>query len=113
MHYVAGLVQERRNSSALAIELRLSCTNPLICDIIVTDAKFEHGMKFHSEQKKFGEISNSSIWKMQILNSKVCLKFYCVTREKYLNGYPMTDRTIIRFRITQLDMHYILTYVMG
>ena len=23
-----GLVQERRNSSALALELRLSCTNP-------------------------------------------------------------------------------------
>ena len=25
---IHGLVQERRNSSALAIELRLSCTNP-------------------------------------------------------------------------------------
>ena len=25
---VDGLVQERRNSSALAMELRLSCTNP-------------------------------------------------------------------------------------
>ena len=29
LHYYAdGLVQERRNSSALAMELRLSCTNP-------------------------------------------------------------------------------------
>ena len=28
--HVDGLVQERRNSSALAMELRLSCTNPLI-----------------------------------------------------------------------------------
>ena len=28
--YIDGLVPERRNSSALAIELRLSCTNPLI-----------------------------------------------------------------------------------
>ena len=27
---INGLVQERRNSSALAMELRLSCTNPLI-----------------------------------------------------------------------------------
>ena len=27
-HNVDGLVQERRNSSALALELRLSCTNP-------------------------------------------------------------------------------------
>ena len=29
--YINGLVQESRNSSALAIELRLSCTNPSIC----------------------------------------------------------------------------------
>ena len=28
--YIDGLVQERHNSSALAIELRLSCTNPSI-----------------------------------------------------------------------------------
>ena len=28
--YIDGLVQERRNSSALAMELRLSCTNPSI-----------------------------------------------------------------------------------
>ena len=26
--YIGTLVQERRNSSALAMELRLSCTNP-------------------------------------------------------------------------------------
>ena len=30
---IHGLVQERRNSSALAMELRLSCTNPLICSM--------------------------------------------------------------------------------
>ena len=30
--YINGLVQGRRNSSALAIELRLSCTNPSIFD---------------------------------------------------------------------------------
>ena len=28
--HIEGLVQERRNSSALAMELRLSCTNPSI-----------------------------------------------------------------------------------
>ena len=28
--YIDELVQERRNSSALAVELRLSCTNPSI-----------------------------------------------------------------------------------
>ena len=28
--HIDGLVQERRNSSALAMELRLACTNPSI-----------------------------------------------------------------------------------
>ena len=27
IHYIYGLVEERHNSSALAMELRLSCTN--------------------------------------------------------------------------------------
>ena len=30
--HIDGLMQERRNSSALAMELRLSCTNPSIWD---------------------------------------------------------------------------------
>ena len=30
IYYINGLVQERRNSGALAMELRLSYTNPLI-----------------------------------------------------------------------------------
>ena len=29
--YFDGLVQERRNSIANALELHLSCTNPMIC----------------------------------------------------------------------------------
>ena len=29
--HIDGLVQERRNSSATAMEFRLSCTNPLLC----------------------------------------------------------------------------------
>ena len=33
-HYLDGLVQERRNSSALAMELRLSCINPLIWSLM-------------------------------------------------------------------------------
>ena len=31
--YIDGLVQERHNSSALAMELRLSCTNPSIFEL--------------------------------------------------------------------------------
>ena len=34
--YIDGLVQERRNSSALAIELGLSCTNPSIRGSMMT-----------------------------------------------------------------------------
>ena len=30
-HHIDGLIQERRNSIANALELRLSCTNPSIC----------------------------------------------------------------------------------
>ena len=33
-NHIDGLVQEIRNSSTVAIELRLSCTNPLIYDFI-------------------------------------------------------------------------------
>ena len=44
LHHVQcdGFVQERRNSSALAMELRLSCTNPSsVCKavVIISDVK--------------------------------------------------------------------------
>ena len=32
-HYIDGLVQERCNSSALEMELRISCTNPSISSL--------------------------------------------------------------------------------
>ena len=32
-YYIDGLVQERRNSSVLAMELRLSCINPSVYDM--------------------------------------------------------------------------------
>ena len=32
VHHIDGLGQERRNSNALAMELRLSCTDPSICE---------------------------------------------------------------------------------
>ena len=34
--YIDGLVQERRNSIANALELRLSCTNPSIYDTMAS-----------------------------------------------------------------------------
>ena len=47
MLHIDGLGQERRNSNVLAMELRLSCTNPSICNV------FCHGLRpwlwpFHS-----------------------------------------------------------------
>ena len=33
---IDGLVQERRNSSALAMVLRLSCTNPSKCYLLLS-----------------------------------------------------------------------------
>ena len=38
--YIDGLVQERHNSSVLAMELRLSCANPSICDILCTEEAY-------------------------------------------------------------------------
>ena len=35
--HVDGLVQERRNSTANALELHLSCINPSMCDLVCTD----------------------------------------------------------------------------
>ena len=32
IEHLDGLIQERRNSIANALELRLSCTNPSICN---------------------------------------------------------------------------------
>ena len=37
--YIDGLVQERRNSSASAMELRLSCTNQSICTCTLNSQK--------------------------------------------------------------------------
>ena len=48
--YTDGLVQKRRNSNALAMELRLSCTNPSIWDLnlvitVVTNLQAPNGAK--------------------------------------------------------------------
>ena len=45
-YHIDGLVQERGDSTALAVELRLSCTNPPICFILfqyIFYLRLEHG----------------------------------------------------------------------
>ena len=59
MYYVNWLVQERRNSSALAMELRLSCTNP-----------FMWGLKYQQIIKWLLELQNCEI-NCQLPNSLV------------------------------------------
>ena len=44
MAQIDGLVQYSRNSSALAMELRLSCTNPSICVGAWNDIQIKQAM---------------------------------------------------------------------
>ena len=63
-HDIDGLVPERRNSIALAMELHLSCTNPLI--------DFEGMPKFsviHPQLCHFDRVSLYDIWDLNILVS--------------------------------------------
>ena len=53
---IHGLVQERRNSSAIAMELRLSCTNPLVCYLLLYNTHmlyFSYQLKFHIRIQSF------------------------------------------------------------
>ena len=49
VQYIDGLMQERRNSSALAMELRLSCMNPSIWQCYITEY-IENKIWIKSEQ---------------------------------------------------------------
>ena len=46
VHHFDGLVQERRNSIANALELRLSCTNPSICVVSLGTVKYIPGEEY-------------------------------------------------------------------
>ena len=59
--YIYGLVLERRNSSALALELRLSCTNPLIYSLASFGQEFCFAACCCSLQKKIWNLSDRSI----------------------------------------------------
>ena len=47
-----GLVQGRRNSSALALELRFSCTNPLMCNMTLLQLS-EVNLCMHSANERY------------------------------------------------------------
>ena len=53
LYHFDGLVQERRNSSALAIELRFSCTNPSIYFVLVPRKIHLQSVNFDNPNLKF------------------------------------------------------------
>ena len=57
-----GLVQEKRNSSALAMELRLSCNNPSCCQF---DLWYSTSVELESKCQDF--LSRECIWKCCVL----------------------------------------------
>ena len=68
-NYIDGLVRERRNSSALAMELRLSCTNPSILSQ-------SQGM-CHSDYYIKGPVAQSVRWMAFVCTER---GFHCVSR---------------------------------
>ena len=64
--YIDGLVQERRNSSANALELRLFCTNPSTCpDIMDNDST----MTFNGEISIDHDSSIAAVVRTKLLQS--------------------------------------------
>ena len=71
-HDFDGLVQERRNSSALAMELRLSCTNSSIYTSIM------NGYDNYQETKLKG-ICNRSLWLNVLMEAWIKWPEFCMT----------------------------------
>ena len=81
--HIDGLVQERCNSIANALELRLSCTKPTICDDNMFDAILLSDNLQHFHQIVFFRTSNTynHIFRLLRLNfwmkgQRVILKFH-------------------------------------
>ena len=79
-YHIDGLMQEKRNSIANALELRLSCTNPSICNIVYVPLPSQHSVQHicvinkllflprhitWMSQQKFGNINSSVIGRLR------------------------------------------------
>ena len=65
--YIDGLVQERRQSSALAMELQLCCTNPSILDYkyVISNSLNTYFCKIY--QKSSGQYKTvNNIWQLEL-----------------------------------------------
>ena len=61
MAHIDGLVQEKRNSIANALELRLSCPNPLTCRPTGTHKYNQYGFQLGMHSRKDLPITNIQI----------------------------------------------------
>ena len=86
--YIDLLVQERRNSSALAMELRISCINPSISDLKLTNKRYPHlalgGKQWGICCKYFGEI-------LLYLDSTVFWGFELAHQLRFLGSFTFRD----------------------
>ena len=89
---IDGLVQERRNSSALAMELRLSCTNPSTCILNFRDVQ-----KFTCDSKDLLKAVNFNLRLHRKLLSKVTLV-------KCFDKYFMQTTPKLNSKLTNADM---------
>ena len=92
-HYVAGLMQEPRNSIANALELRLSCTNPLMCAIPSTVFVRHHFVCYSIISHR---LPSFSVLFCALLQRSVCITCY--------------STTIILFKSTVCNSHHSLFY---
>ena len=84
-------MQERHNSSALAMELRLSCTNPLICNITMHENSWHFEVSFGSESEYFSSENKSMLNSFSPGNVAEILK---------VGSFPNTLYRIIAFALT-------------
>ena len=66
VHHIDGLVQERCHSSVLAMELRLSCSNPSICWLVCQKQVSRTGTSNHIAQILWDVITCPCPWYLQL-----------------------------------------------
>ena len=91
-YFVDGLMQERRNSIANALELRLSCTNPSMCQVVT--------LWYRAPEVLLGSPRYScpiDIWSIG------CIFAEMVTKRPLFHGDSEIDQLFRIFRFVHVD----------
>ena len=88
---IDGLLQERRNSSALAMELRLSCTNPSICSSFIDMERLSLWQPNH--QGNHWRLAN---WQPPMLPVMIRLSLWQPLSFESVVFFPVTQRVMTR-----------------